>query len=216
MVALDPAAGTGTYPLTAIQHGLDLATARYGKGTEASSAGKMARNIHAFELLVGPYAVAHLRVAERVMDAGGSLPEDGVRVYLTDTLESPHTAPPGRFPLVAREHPGAGLLREPPYDRQQIEPGDEGVERKGGWVRNGDSENERPLLEDFLQPARDAGAGVHLKDRAWAQTNPERERLLLSAELSQDPLVLRGVRDEDLSSVGQDGRHACELVSLEG
>lgn len=103
VMALDPAAGTGTYPLTAIQNGLDLATARYGKGMEASSAGKMARNIHAFELLVGPYAITHLRVAERVMDAGGSLPEDGVRVYLTDTLESPHASPPGRFPLVARE-----------------------------------------------------------------------------------------------------------------
>lgn len=176
VVALDPAAGT--YPLTAIQHGLDLATARYGKGMEASSASKMARNIHAFELLVGPYAVAHLRVAERVMDAGGSLPEDGVRVYLTDTLESPHASPPGRFPLVARElteeHERALAVKRdtrvlvcfgnPPYDRQQIEPGDEGVERKGAWVRNGDGPNERALLEDFLQPARESGAGVHLKN----------------------------------------------------
>ena len=169
VVALDPAAGTGTYPLTAIQHGLDLATARYGKGMEASSASKMARNTHAFELLVGPYAVAHLRVAERVMDAGGTLPEDGVRVYLTDTLESPHAAPPGRFPLVARElteeHERALTVKKntevlvcfgnPPYDRQQIDPSDEGVERKGGWVRNGD-ERERTAPAGRLPPT---GAG---------------------------------------------------------
>ncbi len=178
VVALDPAAGTGTYPLTAIQHGLDLATQRFGAAMAGNTAAKMARNIHAFELLVGPYAVAHLRLSERVMDAGGTLPDDGVHVYLTDALESPHASPPGRFPLVARElteeHERALAVKKdtevlvcfgnPPYDRQQIDPSDEGVERKGGWVRNGDDENERPLLEDFLQPAREAGAGVHLKN----------------------------------------------------
>ena len=178
VVALDPAAGTGTYPLAAIQHGLDLATRRFGAAMAGNTAAKMARNIHAFELLVGPYAVAHLRLSERVMDAGGTLPEDGVHVYLTDALESPHASPPGRFPLVARElteeHERALAVKKdtevlvcfgnPPYDRQQIDPSDEGVERKGGWVRNGDDENERPLLEDFLQPAREAGAGVHLKN----------------------------------------------------
>ena len=177
-MALDPAAGTGTYPLTAIQHGLDLATNRFGKAMAGNTAARMARNIHAFELLVGPYAVAHLRLSERVMDAGGTLPDDGIHVYLTDALESPHASPPGRFPLVARElteeHERALAVKKdtevlvcfgnPPYDRQQIDPSDEGVERKGGWVRNGDDENEQPLLEDFLQPAREAGAGVHLKN----------------------------------------------------
>lgn len=143
-----------------------------------TTAARMARNIHAFELLVGPYAVAHLRLSERVMDAGGTLPDDGVHVYLTDALESPNAEPPGRFPLVARElteeHERALAVKKdtevlvcfgnPPYNRQQIDPSDAGVERKGGWVRNGDDENERPLLEDFLEPAREAGAGVHLKN----------------------------------------------------
>ncbi|CAN5843558.1 DNA methyltransferase [soil metagenome] len=178
VVAFDPAAGTGTYPLTAIQHGLDLATDHYGAAMAGTTAGKMARNIHAFELLVGPYAVAHLRVTERVVDAGGSLPDDGVHVYLTDAMESPNATPPGQFPLVAKElaaeHERALKVKKdtevlvcfgnPPYDRQQIDPSEAGVERKGGWVRDGDGENERPLLEDFLDPAREAGAGVHLKN----------------------------------------------------
>ena len=91
------------YPLAALQHGLDLAGGLYGEGMKGSSASKMAKNIHAFELLVGPYAVTHLRLSERILGAGGSLPEDGVHIYLTDTLESPHASPPGQFPLAAKE-----------------------------------------------------------------------------------------------------------------
>lgn len=179
VVVLDPAAGTGAYPLAAIQHGLDRAADTYGAGMKASAASRMARNVHAFELLVGPYAVAHLRLSERVVDAGGSLPDDGAHVYLTDTLESPNAAPPDRLPLVARElteeHERAQRVKRdanilvclgnPPYDRQQIDPVSAGSEeRKGGWVRFGDTENETPLLEDFLRPAREAGAGGHLKN----------------------------------------------------
>ena len=58
-------------------------------------------------------------------------------------------------------------LGNPPYDRQEIDLADAETERKGGWVRfrAADVEEEaRPLLEDFLDPARQAGAGVHLKN----------------------------------------------------
>lgn len=141
VVVLDPAAGTGTYPLAALQLGLDIAEERFGPGAVGGYASQMARNIHAFELLVGSYAVAHLRLSERVMDAGGVLPADGIRVYLTDTLESPHAVPHGQLPLMAKElaheHRRALEVKEntevlvclgnPPYDRQQISSGDEGV-----------------------------------------------------------------------------------------
>lgn len=179
VVVLDPAAGTGTYPLAALQYGLDLVEQDYGPGMVAGYASEMAKNIHSFELLVGPYAVAHLRLSERIMEAGGSLPNDGVHVYLTDTLESPNASPPGQLMLnsrvLAREHERAMnvkndakvlvCLGNPPYDRQQIATGQTGVERKGGWVRFGDRrDDETPILDDFLRPAREAGAGGHLKN----------------------------------------------------
>lgn len=84
VILLDPAAGTGTYPLAALKYGLDQVVAAFGSGVRGTAASLMARNIHAFELLVGPYAVAHLRFSERVLAAGGSLPVDGAHVYLTD------------------------------------------------------------------------------------------------------------------------------------
>lgn len=118
------------------------------------------------------------------MDMGGRLPSDGAHVYLTDTLESPHSQPQRELPLIGRalaeEHRRALRVKEdvrvlvcignPPYDRQEIGPGEaQGVKRKGGWVRNADAENraqrtQRPILEDFLEPARQAGQGIHLKN----------------------------------------------------
>ena len=185
VVTLDPAAGTGTYPLAVIEHALDAVDERLGPGAVPSHASALARNVHAFELLVGAYAVAHLRVTERIRAHGGVLPADGAHVYLSDTLESPHAAPPSLMALalrsLAREHERARRIRagtrvlvclgNPPYDRQEIDLADESTQRKGGWIRFGDQgsqadadEAARALLDDFLDPAREAGAGVHLKN----------------------------------------------------
>ncbi|HXG39538.1 MAG TPA: type ISP restriction/modification enzyme, partial [Candidatus Limnocylindrales bacterium] len=177
VVLLDPAAGTGTYPLAAMADALERVRQRYGEGAVPGRATELAQNVHAFEILIGPYAVAHLRLTQEIRSAGGEVPVDGVHVYLTDTLESPHAAPPGQLPLLARplaeEHRRAQRVKaetrvfvcigNPPYDRQVIDPGDLATARKGGWVRFGER-GEGGILEDFLAPARAAGAGVHLKN----------------------------------------------------
>src|SRR5690606_32711901 len=90
VVILDPAAGTGAYPLAIIQVALDIASSRYGEGVRSQYATRLAENVHAFEILVGPYAVAHLRLTQKLLEEGGSLPQSGAKVFLTDTLESPN------------------------------------------------------------------------------------------------------------------------------
>ena len=57
-------------------------------------------------------------------------------------------------------------LGNPPYDREEREPLDDAVRRKGGWVRYGEGGEgaSPPILEDFLEPVREAGQGVHLKN----------------------------------------------------
>ncbi|MCU0809413.1 MAG: hypothetical protein MUC53_16465 [Candidatus Contendobacter sp.] len=151
VVTLDPAAGTGTYILAALDHGLARVAATQGPGMRAQAATVGARNLHAFEILVGPYAVAHLRLSQRVLAEGGTLPMDGAHVYLTDTLEPPNAAPPGHLPLVYKalgeEHRRAQKVKadtavlvclgNPPYDRQVLDAGDVGQTRKGGWIRYG-------------------------------------------------------------------------------
>lgn len=180
VITLDPAAGTGTYILTALQHGLEQIARVKGPGMRASAASQAARNLYAFELLVGPYAVAHLRLTQQILAEGGQLPEDGVHVYLTDTLESPNQ-PLLQFPFMykelAEEHKRAQHVKanvpvlvcigNPPYDRQQIQQEDQAVlKRKGGWVRYGDQGQDGTdiLLQDFIKPLEPLGLGVHAKN----------------------------------------------------
>lgn len=181
VVTLDPACGTGTYLLAAFRHALEKVAATKGPGMKVLAATTAAANMHAFEILVGPYAVAHLRLTQQVAAEGGTMPADGVHVYLTDTLESPY-APPEHYPALYRplgdEHLRAQKVKadttvmvcigNPPYDRQTIEAGAEGIEkRKGGWVRfakNQDGKEITGILRDFLAPLEPLGYGVHAKN----------------------------------------------------
>lgn len=108
VVFLDPAVGTGTYPVAAVKHGLEKVRARSGPGAIPARARQMAANMHGFEVLVGPYAVAHLRLTQALEGAmneakAAGEPEEKLdkrlNIYLADTLESPSAAPPGGLTL---------------------------------------------------------------------------------------------------------------------
>lgn len=77
VTTLDPGAGTGTYLVAAIRHALDQVREHEGEGAVAGRATRLARNLIGFEILIGPYAVAHLRLTRELTgeDAGGLLPE---------------------------------------------------------------------------------------------------------------------------------------------
>ena len=108
VVFLDPAVGTGTYLVASIKDALEKVKARSGQGAVPARAGQMAENMYGFEILVGPYAVAHLRLTqalEGAMNEGKSKEEapitlgERLRIYLADTLASPNKAPPGGLDL---------------------------------------------------------------------------------------------------------------------
>ncbi len=69
VVFLDPAVGTGTYPVAAVKNGLEKVRLRSGAGAVRARARQMAENMHGFEILVGPYAVAHLRLTQALEGA---------------------------------------------------------------------------------------------------------------------------------------------------
>ena len=173
VVTLDPAAGTGTYLLGVIEHTLQQVADHQGAGAVAGVAAQLARNIHGFEIMVGPYAVTELRVASTLRAAGGNQQGDGAQIYLTDTLESPNRQPiQGHFgpaAALSQEHERALRIKKdmnvlvclgnPPYDRH---PANSAV---GGWVRGGDDgTGNQSILQHFLKPAIDAGHGGDLKN----------------------------------------------------
>jgi len=175
VTVLDPATGTGTFLLAVLDQALEDVTHVYGKGYRGQYAGEVARRLYGIEIMVGPYAVAQLRLSQALQAEGGSLPQEGLNLYLADTLEAPE-APPLEQPffyerlgeerrkaaLLKREQPILVILGNPPYDRVEGE-SEEERGRKGGWVLKGPREP-HPLMEDFLRPVREAGLGVHLKN----------------------------------------------------
>jgi hypothetical protein len=184
VVTLDPATGTGTYLLGVIEHSLHRVEAEQGTGAVAGQATALADNLHGFELMVGPFAVAELRVSRALHDRGATMPPDGAHVYLTDTLESPNAEPlvlPFYMEAIAEQHakalrvksqvPVIVCLGNPPYDRH-VAAGEDNRARTGGWVRWGDTiaSEERggagrsSILRDFIDPAVAAGHGVDVKN----------------------------------------------------
>ena len=204
VVTLDPATGTGTYLLGVVEHALRRIETEQGTGAVAGQATALAKNLYGFEVMVGPYAVSELRVTRALRDRGAHLPEEGTHVYLTDTLESPHTEPrqlgfilepmakQHRKALeIKRKTPVIVCLGNPPYDRHDAvdRNTEDNLSSYGGWVRFGDPldagrgvngkgrrrgrrtakarlerRQELSILKDFLDPAKDAGRGVQLKN----------------------------------------------------
>lgn len=135
---LDPAAGTGTFLLGIAEHVKAQAAAEAGEGMAALAVRDLAGRMFGFELLVGPYAVAHyrlhhaLRTGTQAAPAAStsSLPRLGI--YLTDTLAQPGAAAPiGRLGFVSEgiaderreanrikaEQPILAIIGNPPYRR---------------------------------------------------------------------------------------------------
>lgn len=174
---LDPAVGTGTYLLGIAEHALMRVARQEGQGAVPARADLLAGTLYGFEIMVGPYAVAALRLTRMLQDRGGHVPGDGVQVMLTNTLESPHEKIP-ELPLlyqpIGLEHKRARRVKEavpvlvcignPPYDRHAAATADNKA-MTGGWVRWGEAKSGKDaLLEDFITPVKAAGRGGDLKN----------------------------------------------------
>ncbi len=177
VVTLDPAVGTGTYLLGVIDRTMASFEAIYGQGASSSQADELFARMYGFELMVGAYAMAELRISRALRDWGGTIGNGGARVFLADALESPHATPPQQSAFLREisEHraeatkvksdvPVLVCVGNPPYDRHAAAT-NANKAQTGGWVRYGDEgEGTPPILSDFIEPARQAGQGGHLKN----------------------------------------------------
>ena len=168
VVTLDPATGTGTFPLAVIESATEHVQALRGKAGKAQAGTKLAKNLYAFELLPGPYAVAHLRLNQKLKEVSPSV-QGTAQVVLTDTLESPLNPEVqltlwGDQEVLAVEQTKAKrikleqqvtvVLGNPPYRRVERELKGRG---SGGWVLDGKvpgRRSDRSLFDDVLDVAR--------------------------------------------------------------
>jgi predicted helicase len=138
---LDPATGTGTF-----LHGvIDQIHATF-KGNEGMWSGYVSEHLlprlFGFELLMAPYAVAHLKLGLQLAETGYDFHSDErLRIYLTNTLEEAFDDPHGKAYFsqwlaeeaqaaskVKREAPVMVVLGNPPYSGHSA--------NKGQWIAN--------------------------------------------------------------------------------
>ena len=173
---IDPATGTGTFLVAWINQAKRSYLAGGGDAAEWPSHLRkhVLPSMHGFELMLGPYAIAHLKVALELHSHG--VTDARIKVFLTDTLE--HHRGQGQLETmedpISAEGAAAAELKEakrftvvignPPYDREQKSAGDT-TKRKGGVVRfKTPGVEASPLLQAVTEPMREAGLGGHLKN----------------------------------------------------
>jgi len=129
VTVLDPAAGTLTFLAEASKLAVEEFVSKYGEGgKENLIREQVLKNYYAFELMMAPYAVGHLKMSFLLEELGYKLQEDDrVKLYLTNTLEMEELAQtelPGMVSLseeshsagkVKKEQPILVILGNPPY-----------------------------------------------------------------------------------------------------
>lgn len=86
---LDPAAGTLTFPAEAIKLAVETYVNKYGEGGKDNFIRRqILPNFFAFELMMAPYAIGHMKVAYLLESLGFQMKgDDAFKLYLTNTLE---------------------------------------------------------------------------------------------------------------------------------
>ncbi|MBW1704671.1 MAG: N-6 DNA methylase [Deltaproteobacteria bacterium] len=117
VTVLDPAAGTLTFLAEATKLAVQEFVANYGEGGKENFIKEYTlENFYAFELMMSPYAVGHLKMSFLLEELGYSLQKDDrFKLYLTNTLEMEdleQTELPGMASLSEESHV---ILGNPPY-----------------------------------------------------------------------------------------------------
>jgi len=119
VTVLDPAAGTLTFLAEASKLAIEEFSTKYGEGGKESFIKEhILKNFYAFELMMAPYAIGHLKMALLLEELGYKLPEDErFKFYLTNTLEMEEleqTALPGMSSLAEESHLAGKVKKETP------------------------------------------------------------------------------------------------------
>jgi len=140
VTVLDPAAGTLTFLADASKLAVEEFISKYGEGGKENLIREhILNNFYAFELMMAPYAVGHLKMSFFLEELGYKLrKDDRFKLYLTNTLEMEELAQtelPGMISLseeshsagkVKKEQPILVILGNPPYSGMSA--------NKGRWI----------------------------------------------------------------------------------
>jgi len=165
---LDPAAGTLTFPAEAVQLALQEFSSSYGTGTkETFLRSHILPHFYAFELLMAPYAIGHMKIG-LLLEALGIPLQNGERFqfYLTNTLEMEdlqQIAIPGLSSLSEESHHAAKVKKEEPI-----------LVILGNPPYSGISANQNDWTEELLKTDLDGAQSYYIVDgQPLGEKNPK-------------------------------------------
>lgn len=156
---LDPATGTGTFLAEVISQIYAKFQGQTGMWQGYVDEHLLPR-INGFELLMAPYAMAHLKIDQLLADTGyKSIDNKRLRIFLTNSLEE-YNKEIGTLPFfnalaseaneasrIKRDTPMMIILGNPPYSVSSS--------NKGEWITNLLAEYKKDLNEKNIQPLSD-------------------------------------------------------------
>ena len=165
----DPATGTGTYLLGVLRRIAETTEADQGPGAVPGVIEAAIPRLIGFELQLGPFAVAQLRLLAELQELVGDAfagRSDPLRLFVTDTLGNPFVEdeyiPQILMPLgesrrqanrIKRQERITVVIGNPPYKDK--------AKGLGGWMAKGSGNRPAPLL-DWMPPP-EWNAGTHAK-----------------------------------------------------
>jgi Type ISP C-terminal specificity domain/N-6 DNA Methylase len=164
----DPAMGTGTFLLGVIRRIADTVEGNEGPGAVAGAIQAALSRLIGFEMQLGPFAVAQLRLLAEVVDLTGAASDSPLRIFVTDTLGDPYEhedyfpsmlAALGRSRRdankIKREEPITVVLGNPPYKEKAM--------GRGGWIEHASPNKKDPPPLQAWMPPPEWHAGAHSK-----------------------------------------------------
>lgn len=168
----DPAVGTGTFLLGILRRIAASVREEQGEGAVPASIDDVVRRLIAFEIQLGPFAVAQLRILAELRELIGADPAHKLRMFVTDTLADPYVEQkwlPAMLEPIAESRKQANHIKaeerimvvigNPPYKEK--------AKGKGGWIEDGGGSKDgtRPAVPplDLWQPPKEWKLGTHAK-----------------------------------------------------
>jgi len=202
---LDPAAGTLTFVVEAVRCAVDEARSSGGGGVVPALVGDhLLRDFHAFELMMAPYAIGHLKMSLILEELGRPLAEgERVSFYLTNALEMEdleQSSIPGTAALARESHLAGRIKKE---ERITV------VIGNPPW--SGHSANREVRLEGYDQVA---GEPLREKSSKWLQNDYLKFLRLAQRKVEEaGEGIVALVTDHGYHLVGLDRPHRGEHVA---
>ncbi|MFJ3193820.1 type ISP restriction/modification enzyme [Streptomyces griseoviridis] len=167
VILVDPAMGTGTFLLEVFRSINKRIADDLGEGAAGPELRKALKRLIGFEIQLGPYAVAQLRLLAELTELGASVTTKELRTYVTDTLSNPYIE---ENPLGSWYEPIAASRREANKVKKNDDvvvvlgnpPYKEKARGRGGWIETGSKDTGPAKLQAYFPPV-DWGVSAHSK-----------------------------------------------------